>query len=137
MFANGVRRLILIAGLVCGVSSAQASPITYDFSGTLSQPYNGSTQFSGTLTYDTDLPAYPGIVPSAGWSYYSGVPTDPTAPVVSLTFNLGNTASSSFGNIVNDEVIVAHTQNTDAFFIYEQFFEHGRSEPFGRDQPGE
>jgi hypothetical protein len=38
-----------------------------------------------------------------------------------LTFNFGNTASSSFGNIVNDEVIVAHTMSSDAFFIYEQF----------------
>jgi len=73
----------------------QASPISYEFSGTLSQPFNGTTQFSGSFTYNTSLPAYPGIVPSPGWSYYSGVPTDPTAPVVSLTFNLGNTASSS------------------------------------------
>lgn len=121
MFTNGVRRLTLTVGLVVGVSSAQGSPISYDFSGNLSQPYDGSTQFSGSFTYNTDLPAYPGIGPSPGWSYYSGVPTDPSAPVVSLTFNIGNTASSSFGNIVNDEVIVAHTQSNDGFYIYEQF----------------
>jgi hypothetical protein len=125
MFTNGVRRLILIVGLVSGVSSVRASPISYDFSGTLSQPYNGSTQFSGSFTYNTDLPAYPGITPSPGWAYYSGVPADPSAPPVSLTFNLGTTASSSFGDIVNDEVIVAHTQSTDAFFIDVQFANKG------------
>jgi hypothetical protein len=32
----------------------EASPITYDFSGTFNQPINGSTQFSGTFTIDSN-----------------------------------------------------------------------------------
>jgi hypothetical protein len=121
MFSNRVRLLTLIVCLVFGVTSAQASPLSYAFSGTLAQPYNGSTQFSGTLTYDTDLPLYPGIQPSPGWSYYSGVPADPTEPVVSLTFNVGNLSSSTLGSLANDEVIVAHTQSNDAFYVNETF----------------
>jgi len=125
MFTYGVRRLTPIVCLLCGVSSAQASPISYAFTGTLSQPFDGSTQFSGSFTYNTNLPAYAGITPATGWSYYSGVSTDPSAPPVSLTFNIGNTASSSFGNIVNDEVIVSHTRTNDGFYIYEQFANTG------------
>jgi len=121
MFTNGIRRLGLMVCIVCCVSPAQASPISYAFSGTLSQPYGGSNQFSGTFTYDTDLPPYPGIQGSPGWSYYWGVPSDPTEPPVSLTFTLGNTPSSSFGNIVNEELVVAHTQSSDGFFIQEKF----------------
>lgn len=121
MLSLSTRLFGLLVGLGYGVASAQASPISYAFSGTLAQPYNGSTQFSGTLTYNTDLPPYPGIQPSPGWSYYSGVPNDPTSPVVSLTFNLGGTSSSSFGSLASDEVIVAHTQSADAFFIEEAF----------------
>jgi hypothetical protein len=121
MFTNSARRLGLMVCLLCGVSSVQATPISYEFSGTLDQPYDGSTQFSGTFVYDTDLPLYPGINPSPGLSYYSGVPADPTEPVVSLTFNLGNTSSSSFGTIASDEVIVTHTQSNDAFDIEEEF----------------
>jgi len=121
MFTNALRHFVMIVCLVCCVSSANAAPVSYAFSGTLDQPYNGSSQFSGTFTYDTDLPLYPGITPFPGWSYYSGVPADPTEPVLSLTFKLGNTASSSFGNIVQDELVVAHTQSNDAFYINETF----------------
>jgi hypothetical protein len=47
-------RSILLATLVlvCKVATSSASPITYDFSGTLSQSINGSTAFSGTFSYD-------------------------------------------------------------------------------------
>lgn len=121
MFSNGVRQLSFMTFLLCVATSVHASPISYEFSGTLSQPYNGSTTFSGTFVYDTDLPLYVGIQPFPGWSYYSGVPANPSEPVLSLTFKLGNTSSSSFGNIVNDELIVSHTQGGDAFFISEGF----------------
>jgi hypothetical protein len=95
--------------------------VSYAFTGTLQQPYDGSTHFSGTLVYNTDLPTYPGIQPFPGWSYYSGVPADPSAPVSSLTFQIGNTPSSAFGTVSNLEVIVAHTQADVAFFLQEQF----------------
>jgi hypothetical protein len=120
MFSNGVIRAGLLVGL-CFVSRAEASPIEYTFSGTLAQPFNGSTQFSGTLAYDTALPPYPGIQSSPGWSYYAGMSPDPSSPIGNVTFNLPNTPFWSFGNIVNSEVIVAHTQGTDGFFIQEQF----------------
>jgi PEP-CTERM motif len=113
--------LSLVGFLLLAVSTADASPVSYAFTGTFQQPFDGSTQFSGTLVYNTNLPAYPGIQPSPGWSYYSGVPTDPSAPVSSLTFQIGNTSSSSFGSLNNLEVIVAHTQGSDGFFLQEQF----------------
>ena len=40
---------------------------------------------------------------------------------MSLTFKLGNTSSSSFGNIIEDELVVAHTQANDGFYINETF----------------
>ena len=121
MYRNRTRWLAFVVSLVCGWSSSQASPISYAFSGTLAQPFNGSTQFSGTFTFDTDLPNYPGIQPFPGWSYYSGVPANPSEPVLSLNYNVGNTSSSSFGPISNDELIVALTPASDGFFIQESF----------------
>jgi hypothetical protein len=125
MFTDAVRHFVMVVCLACWVSSANAAPVGYAFSGTLDQPYNGSTQFSGTFTYDTDLPLYPGITPFPGWSYYSGVPANPTEPVLSLTFNLGNTPSSSFGSIVSDELAVTHTQTNDGLYINETFSNAG------------
>jgi hypothetical protein len=55
MFINTVRHFAMGACLVCCGASANAAPVSYAFSGTLSQPYNGSSQVSGTFTYDTDL----------------------------------------------------------------------------------
>jgi hypothetical protein len=128
MFSNFVRRFGWAICLVCGVVGVDASPIQYSFTGTLSQPYNGATHFSGTFTYNTDLPIYPGIQPSPGWQYYSGVPTDPTAPPVSLTFHIGSFSSTSLGGIASDEVIVAHTQSNDGFYFQEAFnYTHGQN----------
>jgi hypothetical protein len=126
MFTDGARWLGLLA--VCfafATRPACASPLTYEFSGTLNQPYNGSTQFSGTFTYNTSLPPYPGIQPSPGWAYYSGVPTDPSSSAVSLNFAIGNLSSSSLGNVASDEVIVTHSTASDAFYISEAFHSGG------------
>jgi hypothetical protein len=128
MFTTRVIPLGLVVWFACGLSVAEASPVSSAFSGTLAEPFNGSTEFSGTFNYNTDLRLYPGIQPSPGWSYYSGIPTDPSSPPVSLTFNLGNTPSSSFGNVGNEEVIVAHTPSSDGFFIYQQYpFQGGQN----------
>ncbi len=121
MFNAGVRWLSVIACLVCGASPALATPITYSFSGTLDQAYNGSTQFSGTVTYDTDLPLNPQINAYTGWSYYLGTPPVSTEPPASLTFKLGGTSSSSLGPVSNVEVIVSHTQDNDSFNLFQQF----------------
>jgi hypothetical protein len=128
MSHSAIGRLGLVSCLLFAVSPAGASPVSYAFSGTLQQPFDGATQFSGTLVYNTDLPTYPGIQPSPGWSYYSGVPGDPSAPASALTFQVGNTSSSTAGTLNNLEVIVAHTSASDAFFIQEQFIgPHGQN----------
>ncbi len=130
MFTNRIQWIASIAALALCVAPAHGSALTYAFSGTLFQPYDGSTQFSGTFTYATDLPPYPGVAPWPGTGYYSGVPYDPTEPVVSLAFTLGNTPSSSFGRLDSDEVIVDHNlggtpQGGDLFQISEQFIKNG------------
>ncbi len=112
---------ILFSCLFLAGARVQAAPVTYTFTGTLQQPYDGSTSFSGTLVYNTDLPTYPGITPSPGWAYYSAVPSDPTAPVSSLTFQFGNTPSSALGTVDSLEVVVNHNSASDGFFIQEQF----------------
>jgi hypothetical protein len=119
MFTKSVRHFGYVAFLLGFASQASADALTYDFSGTLSQPYNGSTQFTGTLTYDTDLPLNPATAPYPGLAGYTGVPLDPTEPVLSLTFNLGNTPSSSFGTVQSDELLIDHASSNDSFTIYE------------------
>ena len=129
MFTKGLRRLGLMALLMGQMAPIHADVISYDFSGTLSQPYDGASTFTGTFTYDTDLQLSPTIAPSANGIYYSGTPVNPTEPLVSMTFNLGNTPSSTFGGggISEQEVFVSHQQGTpyptasqDVFQIYEK-----------------
>jgi hypothetical protein len=119
MFTTRLLLIIAAICIACGSSTASASPISYAFSGTLMEPYNGSSAFSGTFTYNTSLQPLPDVQPYPGWSYYSGVPTDPTDPPVSLNFNVGGVSSSSFGNVSNLELIVTHTNTGDGFYIEE------------------
>jgi hypothetical protein len=137
MFTNRIQWIASIAVLAWCVAPAHGSALTYAFSGTLWQPYNGSTQFSGTFTYDTDLPPYPGSNAYPGSAAYSGVPYDPTEPPVSLTFTLGNTPSSSFGTVSSDEVLVDHNlggspQGGDLFGITQQYNEIGGVTAFAK-----
>jgi PEP-CTERM motif len=49
------RSLILLIWSLCLIAPAgHASPIGYDFSGTLAQPFLGSSRFSGTFTFQPD-----------------------------------------------------------------------------------
>ena len=121
MFRAGAVGLGVAAWLICGLAPAPAASISYEFSGTLAQPYNGSNQFSGTFTYATDLPLNPAVQPMTGWSYYTGGPNDPSEPVVSLSFKLGNTSSSSLGTIDSTQVIVLHNASNDGFYLDEHF----------------
>ena len=118
MFNDSGRQLLLIACLVGCAAPVDAAVIAYDFSGTLSQPVDGSSTFSGTLTFDTDLHlSTTSIAPGAG-TYYSGVPVNPSEPPVSLTFTLGNLPSSTFGTMTDPEVFVSHVpQGTDEFQV--------------------
>jgi hypothetical protein len=51
---------LLASALVCLVTSAQASPITYEFSGTLAQPYKGSSLFSGSFSFESSTAGFGG-----------------------------------------------------------------------------
>ena len=56
-----IRPLSLLASaLVCLVTSVQASPITYDFGGTLAQPYKGSSLFSGSFSLESSTAGFDG-----------------------------------------------------------------------------
>jgi len=76
-----LNRLSFIIAVSIVLSSQQivgASPVTYDFTGTLNQPVDGSTTFTGSFTIN----ANPTVNPGASWVAESG--SD-----VSLTVNLG------------------------------------------------
>ena len=120
-----MRRLAPVIGLIWWVAPVAASPVSYDFTGTLSQPLYGATTFTGTLTYDTDLPAES---QSPNYNIYSGVPLNSSEPVLSLNFTIGGVSSSAYGDVVNDNLSVSHatsvtppTPSTDQFEIWEQF----------------
>lgn len=61
-----------------------ASPITYDFTGTLNQPVDGSTRFSGTFTIDSVPNTNVGLI----FGEYAGIGEDGAA--VSLSLRLGS-----------------------------------------------
>ena len=107
--------LVILASLVASASSASASPVMYAFSGTLSQPFNGTTQFSGTFAYDTSTPQSWSTSPGVG--VYSSLATAPSDPPASLTFNVGNMTAPSFGSILETVVTVVHSQASDQFEI--------------------
>jgi hypothetical protein len=54
--------------LVCLVTSAHASPITYDFSGTLAQPYKGSSDFSGSFSFESSTAGFGGATLFSGYA---------------------------------------------------------------------
>jgi hypothetical protein len=63
-----IRPLSLLASaLVCLVTTAQASPITYDFSGTLVQPYKGSSLFSGSFSFESSTAGFGGATLFSGF----------------------------------------------------------------------
>jgi hypothetical protein len=105
--------------------TAKASPVSYDFSGTFAQPVDGQTQFSGTFTYDTSLPLYPGANQSATTHYYAGAPTDPNGTPIGISLRLGNDPTNVLGDPIGGtrytELIVTHSAaadeiNVDAYF---------------------
>jgi hypothetical protein len=96
-----------IASLIA--SMAGASPVTYQFSGTFPQPVFGSTQFSGTFTYDTNLPPYPGAAQDATHAYYAGADGTPIA----MTLNLGTSGTNPLGTPTNSELVVTHSPSYD------------------------
>ena len=64
-----IRPLSLLASaLVCLATSTQASPITYDFSGTLAQPYKGSSLFSGSFSFESSTAGFDGAKLVSGYA---------------------------------------------------------------------
>jgi hypothetical protein len=61
----------------------EASPITYDFAGTLNHPWDGSSQFSGSFAIDS-IPNVPVATPGG-----SGSAVGEDGAVVSLTVHIG------------------------------------------------
>jgi hypothetical protein len=65
------------------LQALEASPITYDFAGTLNQPWDGSSQFSGSFAIDS-IPDVPVATPGG-----SGSAVGEDGAVVSLTVHIG------------------------------------------------
>jgi hypothetical protein len=110
-----LRQFFMLAGLVAGASPAIAAPVIYAFSGTLSQPFDGTSQFSGTFTYDTSMPQSWSTSPGVG--VYSSQVTPPSYPPPTLTFNIGDKTDTSFGSVFSTINTVVHTQASDSFEI--------------------
>jgi hypothetical protein len=120
-----VRHFIVGICLMCCVASASASPVGYAFSGTLSQPYDGSTQFSGSFYYDTSLVSI-GVLtppPTLGSIEYQGEPTRDGGVNVSFNLpgNLGSAWLSPNGEYTYPYVVVTHTQSNDSFAVNQTF----------------
>jgi hypothetical protein len=112
MFKNPVRGSLIGFCFVCCCTPANAEPISYAFSGTLIQPYDGATTYSGNFTYDTDLPLT-NSGNTSQFSDYSGVPANPTEPPVSMNISIGNTSWSFSGGVE-----IMYNQVEDAFTVY-------------------
>ncbi len=125
MFITGRHFVVGVCLVCCAASAANAAPIGYAFTGTLSQPYDGSTQFSGTFSYDTNLLPF-GIntpPPTLGSIEYVGAPFG--NGFVGITFNLPGNLTTSFlspnGDLTYPSVVVTHTQSSDSINISQSF----------------
>jgi PEP-CTERM motif len=78
---NRVALAVAVLVLISTPRIAVASPITYDFTGTLNQPVDGATTFNGSLTFNATPTG--SEVPIAGYS------VSETGSDVSLTVNVG------------------------------------------------
>lgn len=85
MLARLSLALVISIALVAP-QAIEASPITYDFTGTLNQPINGSSQFSGSFTIDSSNPNGGGGVITPGGS---GTVIGENGDQVSMTVHLG------------------------------------------------
>lgn len=114
-------RFSLFALVACSwlaVSTVEASPISYDFSGTFSAPVDGATQFSGTFTYDSNLPLNPNANQSSNIAYYTNPDSGSSITPISITFTTnGNVSSSSLGTITSAELSVWHDASYDSLNI--------------------
>jgi hypothetical protein len=79
-------RLAVVLSIVLGApATLQASPITYDFAGTLNQLLNGTTQFSGSFTIDSNPNDNGGFATPGG----AGIVIGENGDEVSLTVHIG------------------------------------------------
>jgi PEP-CTERM motif len=92
---------LLASALVCLVTSAQASPITYDFSGTLAQPYNGSSLFSGSFSFESSTAGFGGGNLVAG---YAGASASLTIGGQTYQFRNNTSGDTGTGQAASQDV---------------------------------
>lgn len=121
-----LRRLLTFTFILTAlISVARAEPLTYQFGGTLTQPFEGSSQFSGTFTYDTSSPLF-GTQSDPTVATYSGALGTP----MSATFTLGGLSSTSLGTPEGATLAVFHRPTEDAFIIEFRYPEPADAGPF-------
>jgi hypothetical protein len=119
MFARWIGVAVYaLAGLLTA-AAADASPVMYQFSGTFAQPVDGSTQFSGTFGYDTNLPIYPGTSLDGSHAYYGSGTDTP----ITMTLNLGTSGTNPLGTMLPsaNEVAITHNASNDGFNLNAAF----------------
>ena len=90
---------LVISSVLLAPQRIGASPITYDFAGTLSQPIDGATQFSGSFTIDTN----PNQVVDTIWDNASAFGEDGSE--VALTIRLGGQTMNYINTPQNPETV--------------------------------
>ena len=121
MFRTGALGLGVAVWFLCGLVPAQAASISYEFSGTLAQAVQRlEPVFRYVHLRDRPSLEY-GRLAVSQLELLHGGSDQPSEPVVSLSFNVGNTSSSSLGAVDSTQVIVAHNAAADAFYVQEHF----------------
>lgn len=82
---NRLSLVVAVSILLGSQQIVEASPLTYDFTGTLNQPVDGAKTFSGSFTINADPTVGPGM---ASGFYSSGVVNE-NGSDVSLAVNVG------------------------------------------------
>lgn len=110
-------------------ASIHASPITYDFNGRFATPVDGATAFTGSFTYDTNLPIASGTSSFPGTAFYGDNPATP-GKLISMSFEFGSTSSSDLGPISKREMIVSHNSAYDEINLDVTFTNGGKDSMF-------
>jgi hypothetical protein len=100
--------------MVLGVAApAPATPISFNFSGTSSASGGSPTQFSGTFSYDSDVPLFSAAQQSSTIAYYADAAGN-YGKLINLNFSASNgLSSSSLGTLISDLLVVRHDSSTD------------------------
>lgn len=117
---NHSLRLSTLVFVLATAATVNASSVSYDFTGTFDQPINGSTEFSGTFRYDTDVTLATGV-PATGGLYKDAQ----AGTLISMNFTSGTITSSSLGPMVESWLHVSHLAQYDMINIEVAFKQPG------------